>query len=363
MAMCTCSQPAEDLHLVAAGRQAADDILQRCLRIRLAKAMDLGSARGFDRAVGKLATQLRSRARVSDEAAVRAAVGVLDIDWHGTTAGQRRSLISRALQAAARKTASVTGKVQAVFGEAATEVVEATREATRRGQQLAIAADFNALDRRIVKHLTTSQANFVRDEYGRRHAAFGEEARRIVADGLEAGLGRDDIARDLQRAAKNMIAGRSSFYWDVVAGAFVSNGRSFSQISAYAEAGIQRYVIEAVLDEQTTNTCRFLHGKTFSVRDAVRRFERIESLQRPEDIKTEQPWVREARDQKTGRTVLYVNKGERRVPITEVVRSGVGAKDDAGEYRRSTGDQALMDLGVSFPPFHGLCRTVVVPTT
>ena len=106
-----------------------------------------------------------------------------------------------------------------------------------------------------------------------------------------------------------------------------------------------------------SNICRFLHGKTFSVGDAVRRFERIESLEQPEDIKTEQPWVRESRDPETGRTVLYVNKGSRRVPITEVVRSGLGAKDDTGEFRRSTGDQALMDLGVSFPPYHGLCRT------
>ena len=360
--MCTNSLPVEDLPLIAAGRQAAEDVLARCFRVDLCKAMDLGSARGFDRAVGKLATQLRSRANASDEAAVRAAVGVLDIDWHGTTAGQRRSLISRALQAAGRKTAGVPGKVQAVFGEAATEVVEAARQGARAKQGLAIAADFNALDRRIIKHLTSSQANFVRGEYGRRHDAFGEEARRIVAEGLEAGLGRDDIARDLERAAKSVIAGRGSFYWDVVAGAFVSNGRSFAQVSAYAEAGIQSYVIEAVLDEQTTNTCRFLHGKTFSVGDAVRRFERIESLEQPEDVKTEQPWVREARDPETGRTVLYVNKGSRRVPITQVVRSGLGSKDDAGEYRRSTGDQALMDLGVSFPPFHGLCRTTTIPT-
>ena len=361
--MCTNSLPVEDFPLIAAGRQAAEDVLARCFRVDLSKAMDLGSTRGFDRAVGKLATQLRSRANASDEAAVRAAVGVLDIDWHGTTASQRRSLIARALQAAGRKTAGVPGKVQAVFGEAASEVVQATRQGARAKQGLAIAADFNALDRRIIKHLTSTQANFVRGEYGRRHDAFGEEARHIVAEGLEAGLGRDDIARDLERAAKGVIAGRSSFYWDVVAGAFVSNGRSFAQVSAYAEAGIQRYVIEAVLDEVTTNTCRFLHGKTFSVGDAVRRFERIESLEQPEDIKTTQPWVRESRDPETGRTVLYVNKGSRRVPITEVVRSGLGAKDDTGEFRRSTGDQALMDIGLSFPPYHGLCRSQTLGIT
>ena len=228
---------------------------------------------------------------------------------------------------------------------------------------LAIAADFNALDRRIIKHLTESQANFVRDAYGRRNDAFGKEARRIVAEGLESGLGREDITRDLSRAAKKVIAGRGAFYWETVAGAFVANGRSFSQVSAFAEAGIQRYLIEAVLDERTTNTCRFLHGKTFSVGAALKRFDAIESLKQPEDVKSFQPWVREARDPKTGRTVLYVKKGARRVPVTEVVRSGLGKKDDTGQYRRSVGDQALMDLGLGFPPWHGLCRSSCLPIT
>ncbi|RMG47970.1 MAG: head morphogenesis protein, partial [Acidobacteria bacterium] len=263
--MCGGCATAEDLALVAGAREAAEEILERYLRVRLRKAMNLGSARGFDRAVARLAALLRARASESDDAAVRAAVAVLDVDWRGTTPSQRRSLVARALEAAGRKTAAVPRKVQAVFGDAAAEVVRATRESVRRGQGLAIAADFNALDKRIVRHLATSQTHYVRDEYGRRHAAFGERARRIVAEGLEAGLGREDIARDLEAAARQVIAGRGSFYWEVVAGAFVSRGRSFAQLSSYAEAGIDRYVIEAVLDERTTEICRFLHGKTFSV--------------------------------------------------------------------------------------------------
>ena len=356
--MCVACSTADDLHLVVRAREAADEILERYLRVRLNKAFDLGSARGFDRAVGKLASLLGASAADSDDAAVRAALGVLDVDWTGTTAGQRRTLIGRALEAAGRRTAAVPRAVQAVFGDAATEVVQATRDAARRGQGLAIAADFNALDKRIVRHLASSQANYVRDEYGRRHEAFGERARQIVADGLEAGLGREDIARDLERAARDVIAGRGSFYWEVIAGSFVSRGRSFAQLSSYAEAGIDRYIIEAVLDEHTTEICRFLHGKTFSVDSGLRTFEQVEA--EPDLVKDITPWVREAIDPDTGRKVLFVERGDSRIPVAEVTRSAVGTRDDRGEFARGLSERDLANLGISFPPYHGLCRSTTV---
>ncbi len=74
-----------------------------------------------------------------------------------------------------------------------------------------------------------------------------------------------------------LVAGRSPAYWDVVAGSFVGRGRSFSQLSAYAEAAITSYRIVAVLDEVTTPTCRFLDGKTFSVSRGLELFDRVEA--------------------------------------------------------------------------------------
>nr|WP_228557107.1 hypothetical protein [Myxococcus sp. AB025B] len=89
----------------------------------------------------------------------------------------------------------------------------------------------------------------------------------------------------------------------------ISQGRSFAQMSSYAKAGIRRYRIKAVLDEATTQVCRFLHGRTFVVADALQRFEHLDSLEHPEDVKQELPWVRERLDADTGRTHLYVNRG------------------------------------------------------
>jgi hypothetical protein len=62
------------------------------------------------------------------------------------------------------------------------------------------------------------------------------------------------------------------------------------------------------------------------------------------------PWVRQAVDTKSGRSVLFVNGTSGRVPIAEVLQSGVGNRDDRGEFRAMVSDRQLGDLGVGFPP-------------
>lgn len=341
----------EDLDLISQARRSADEILNQYYCIPICKALNVGTPSGFDRAIAALASEIRAAAAPLDTEAVRAAIGVLDIDWQQSTASQRRVLISQALNAAGRKTSAVPTTVEAVFGDAADKVVNSSRSAIRRSQKLAIGADFNMLDRRIIDHLKVSQANFIRDEYGRRSQRFSERARRIVARDLEAGLGRDDIAADLQTAAQTTLGGQGSFYWDVVAGSFVGRGRSFTQLSAFAEAGIGRYVIEAVLDEATTEICRFMHGKIFSVDRGIKLFEQVEA--QPDDIKDLNPWIRKGVDDQ-GSPVLYVNSDKSRSIVAEITRSGVGRRDDQGSFSRGLSERELMDLGVGQPPYHGL---------
>lgn len=179
----------------------------------------------------------------------------------------------------------------------------------------------------------------------------------IVAAGLEQGLGRDAIAGELEQAARAALVERAPFYWELVASSFVGQGRSFPQMSGYAEAGIQRYRIEAVLDERTTHICRHLHGETFEVADALQHFERVEAMEKPEDITRELPWVREGRDAETGRTRLYVEGKAVRMMIAEVTHSAIGSRDDVGDFRPLASDRELAEAGVGFPPFHTLCRS------
>ena len=351
----------ERLTALSEARALVEELTAPLLHQPIAKAMQLGTTSGFDQAVVALAAELRRQARAPVRDAIRGAVSALDVEWGRTTAEQRRQLVTAAMSAAGRSTALIPARIQSVLGPAADEVVSATRSHARRAQGVAISADFNALDRRITAHITRAQVNFVTDELGRRVEAFGVEARRVVTEGLEVGLGRDDISAALQSAAQGTLSGRSPFYWDIIASSFIGNGRSYAQLSSYAEAGVSRYLIEAVLDEQTTEACRFLHGKVFEVGDALRRFDALDQLERPEAVKRAQPWVREGVDPINGNTVLYVERGGARAPLVEVTRSGVGVADDRGEHRRALSNKALMELGVGFPPYHGLCRTTTVP--
>ncbi len=119
-------------------------------------------------------------------------------------------------------------------------------------------------------------------------------------------------------------------------------------------------IIEAVLDEQTTEVCRYLHGKTFEVKDGLDRFDAIDRLKQPEDIKDALPWVRESISE-DGHKVLSLTRDGRQAPITEVTESGIGTRDARGSFSRELSGRELTDLGISFPPFHGLCRSTTIP--
>ena len=336
-------------------RRAADELLAFALGVPLAKRIDLSTPAGFDRAVAALAGRLRGVAAADERLAVRDAVHALDVDWSRTTADQRRRLIADAMRRAGRHVQAVPARLDAPLGDAAVEVVSSTRSWARRRQRLAIGVEPNALDRRIIRHVVRSQALFVTDAYGRRLDDLGQRVKQLVAAGLEAGRDRTDIAAELAAAAEGALTGRSKFYWEVVAGAFVGRARSFAQMSSYAEAGIERFRVVAVLDAATTLTCRFLHGKTFTVRLALAGFDRVEQLARPEDVKRASPWVRS----KGG--VLFVDHTSGRRDLAEVVRSGVGANDDIGEFRSRIDDAGLEGVGLGPPPYHGLCRSSSVP--
>jgi SPP1 gp7 family putative phage head morphogenesis protein len=347
--------PPTDLPLVQRAADVAEALLTT-LGLDVTKRLDLATPAGFDAAVAALAGHLRRAAATPEAAAVRAAVRVLDVDWRATTADQRRRLVDQALVAAGRQLALIPTRLHAPLGDAAGAVVTAARRG-QRAHGLAIAAAPNAVDRRLTDHLVRSTTHFVRDANGRRLEALSRDARGLVAAGLERGLGRKDLARDLQAAAERALVHRSPFYWEVVAGAFVGKSRSFAHLSSMAEAGITHYRIEAILDRATTAICRHLHGTVFSVAGALDHAHREATLENPDDIRRVSPWVRQRGNQ------LVVDHASDRVALATIVRSGVGANDDLGEFRSHVTPDRLQALGVSCPPFHALCRSTLISVT
>lgn len=354
--MCGMCLTSDELEQISEARQMLDELL----RLPLQKALSLQTPKDFDRAVIRIALQLRRWVNRPAQEAIREAARTLEVDWQNTTTAQRRQLIREAMIKAGRAMEMIPSRIQAGLGPEAERIILATRSHSRRAHGLAIRAQMNAFDHRISNHITRTQARFIHRELKARAQNFGERAAQIVSESLESGLGRGEIASSLHKEATRSLLGGSPFYWEIVAGAFVGQGRSFAQLSSYAEAGIARYVIEAVLDERTTEICRYLHGKVFEVGDGLKKMEAMSRLEDLDGLKEAHPWVRETAGAQ-GERVLYVDRGGGRSPIVEVTRSGFGRVDDRGEHRRGLSERALMDLGISFPPYHGLCRTSTLP--
>ncbi len=338
--------------LIRSARHAADEMLTG-IGVPIAKGRDVSSPRGFDATVARIAAKLRRVVRGSEAEALRRAWELLDVDWRWIPRARQRERIAAAVSAAGKLLAPVTTLVREPIETAAREVMDSTRSDVRRRHGLVIGADFNAVDRRAVAYVTRANCLFVHDEYGRRLDTFGKKVREAVARGLEQGLGRSEIADDLSQAAEAALVQSSTSYWEVVAASFVGESRSFSQVSAFAEAGIAKYVFSAVLDQHTTNVCRFMDGKVLQVADALGILNRLEASDDPATLKTLRPWARDRRGE-DGKTRLVVGA----MVLSTIERSGVGTKDDRGDYSSVTSSGQLAGL---MPPLHGYCRSTLLP--
>jgi SPP1 gp7 family putative phage head morphogenesis protein len=324
--------------------------------------IDPRSPEGFLRIVDQVARALRRAAQGAEADAVRRAINQLDVDWPHLTDEERMHIVRAANQAIAGVPPAIMPKVHEVLDLQAGRVVRETRRSTKQTFSLKISSDFTRTDERIAQFVARSQTNFIRDEYGRRQVAFSEKARQIVSRAIAQGLGRDEISRQLREAFRNTAVNRSAFYWDVVASAFVGRARSFAEVSSYADAGISHYIIVAVLDEVTTDICRFLHGKRFSVGASMAQFTRIERLRDPERIKHEQPWLQVRQDRRGDRVIVVPTEhGNVRVAVVEDSAERKRAKDELGRFRNGISSAKLETLNVGPPPFHALCRTQSVP--
>ena len=352
--------PSADLELVAGALDTADGILARGFGVRLEKAAPPTTPRGFERAVARLAGILRGRAAPVERAATRAMTDALAVDWRELAPRARERAVVRAADLAREAGRDLPSRIRAALENAAVGVVESVRREARLRQGLAIGTDFNAVDRRVIDHVARSETNFVRDTFGRRVEDASVRARAVVASGLERGLGTEEIGRELGAAMRTSIEGRSPFYWEVVASSFVGNGRTYAQMSAFAEAGLETYRWLSVMDQHTTPYCRFMNGRVFSVGSALEQFDALDRLEDPQEVKNARPWAREAVNGETGASTLYVMKGGSRIVLAE--GAAPERPDGVVSYRARVSDRELETLGVSLPPAHALCRSTCVST-
>lgn len=343
------------------GAAAIEEILSDVYHLDIEKALNPTSRRDFLTIVNRLSRSLK-RATAGNEAKVlRAALKRLDVDWPNLTAAQRTRAVVAATRSLNPLPRAILPKVNEVFTVSGTRVFRQTRRAVKRRFRLEIQSATRLADERAARELIRSQANFITDQLGFRRQNFSAQARRIVTDGLERGLGRKAIADQLRSKLTASTLRQSASYWQVISSAFVNRARTTSSLLSFKEAGLERYIFEAVLDEATTEVCRFMHDKTFTVDSGLKRLDSVRGERDPDKVKAALPWVRERTDSK-GRDVMAFDREDGTQQSIGVIKEpAFGEADKIGTYTNTMSDKSLEKNGIQMPPLHGLCRSTVVP--
>jgi len=345
--------------LYAQGAAAADDILRSVFGIDVRKALNPLKVRDFGHIVRSLATSLRGHVVPVEDAALKHALSKLDARWTDLGPEARAKVIAEAAHYLGPPVAArVLPRVDETLEAAAKDIVPLTKKNTVETFRLGVSPDLNATDERIARYVRISQGHFIRNRYGERMDSFAQQARDIVASGLEKGSGSADIAERLHEDLGPHVE-RGRGYWDTIAMVFANRARTMTQLASYQESGIRAYVWESVLDEATSVQCRFMHGKRFPVAHAMRRFEEVEQAESPEAIKKLQPFL--SLGKHGDQAALVFGTGEDRRLVAHVTESAVGRRDEIGSFTNAMDDEGLSAAGVTTPPIHGNCRSTIVP--
>jgi SPP1 gp7 family putative phage head morphogenesis protein len=280
-----------------------------------------------------------------------------DVDWtHGPAVDRAlrnaRNFLARTAPRAVLPSWSQRVKVSVQ------DVATKTRIALNETYLPSLSTSLAQPDIRSVNRIAQQNGWFLRDEWGRRADGLTTRGRAIVQQGLVRGLGKQEIGRQLQRELPGLATQYGRRYAATAASVAVSRARSYTEVSSYAEVGIEYLEVQAVLDERTTEICRALDGTIIEVQMAQAQIDAAANVARPEDIYRQSPFMRVATDGKTGDRNIVTNNGAK---IARVVQSGVGRVDDRGRHEFYRAGRQLGAANIGPPPYHHLCRSWTVP--
>lgn len=205
---------------------------------------------GFLAFVAALAVELQQIAKSAEEKARVQAMKEIPKNWDKLTDAQREEVYRRFGAALGAIAQSINPKIADAIRARSGEMVASTREVMIGRYGLPIAARMSQIDQRVIDHASSAQTNYVTDEYKTRQVNASARARTIVEGGLRDGLDYNDIGKRLQDVLAGQL-GRSSGYFTSVASIHSARSRTWGQLSALDEADIERYQLEATLDEAT----------------------------------------------------------------------------------------------------------------
>lgn len=348
-----------DWLLFRSGLWASEEI-GKAYGIEVTKALDPLDPRDFLSICVRLAGSLKFAVKGTEGIALRNALDSLDVNWPELTEEARDKVIAAARAEVAGLGTSIPTVIEPVLSTSALSLVTRTRAASvgkfSFGHQL---IDEAPVDREAIDNLPRSQMVYIKDQYGNRADTLDLIAKKVVASGLERGLGRDDISEELSGRLEQSGVLRTKSYWELIASDFANKARTVTQLNTFDRAEIVRYRYVSVLDQVTSEICRLLNNRVFSVKKAVDRMRKAIALQDPEEIKSASPWVQAGKNS-AGESILYFDRGGKRQTVARVDEAGEGEKDKIGTYGNVMSNKQLEAAGVTVPPRHGHCRSDIV---
>lgn len=310
-----------------------------------------------------LAQELAAVSGPLDTAAVNRAIRTLAVDWAVLTAPQQAAIIRQATAALAAPGPRVAARTESTISTSITATIGDTKIAVSEQVNFALSTSFDAIDQRVLDNVLRSHAFFVTNEYGAHAQAFSMKAQDIVRNGLAQGLRSSEITKDLHAAARAVGLERPKHYWRVVATSAQNRGRTESQLQGYRQAGVERFEFQAVMDQRTTDICRMLDGKIFQVQNALDSYENVAQARGFDSVKDYQPWVRRRKSEDPGVEFdLFIKQRDgSEVSVGQVTQSAVGKVDQRGRFTNAMDNSTLAQFGLTQPPLHGLCRSIVQP--
>lgn len=232
--------------------------------------------------------------------------------------------------------------LEALTPKQVTELVGASYTLGKKGvmTEIGARATLKLEDVRSQNILKKHHTFWIGDYY---NSQLGKEVADIARDiGLKQGLGRVEVGKRLQ-AALGQQFDKSESYWRLLGAASVHRARNLGGVQGLIDGGVKEYEIMAVMDERTSDICRAMDGRVFTVGDASKLKSAIMNASHPDDIKDISPW----------HTARATPGGY------EIKASGSQQWVNINNLNHSQ----MVNRGLALPPYHGFCRTTYIVRT
>ncbi|KKN87440.1 hypothetical protein LCGC14_0258950 [marine sediment metagenome] len=323
-----------------------------------AKDPDPYNPRQFDKMTDALARDLNRVAKPAFVATVEKAVTSSKIDWATATEKQMEAFSKKLAATLGVSAAAVWKSIRPTVVDSSVTMATESRAAFVKSNNLTVDRVISLQDKAAVTRSAMTNAHYVREfATGQMSPSLSSQARVIVQSGISKGESSRMIGKELHRVLGRAAGGQTEAYFRMAASAINARSREFSSLRSMQDAGIDKYEWSSVLDEMTTETCRFLDGQVFSVQGALDRYKAADALEDPTDIKYEMPWFYDKPirgGEHDGKMGIFMNQrgGMQRVAVVE--KGGFGKRDAIGTYSNTKSSKALEGMGMPACPGHSL---------